>query len=394
MSRVFLGVGHGGTDSGASFNSLKEKDINLNIALACKAELEKYGVEVGISRVQDENDPVEQEVKNCNAFNPDLAVDIHTNSGGGKGFECFHSVVGGLGKTLATNINSEILAMGQNSRGIKTRKLASGNDYYCFIRETKCHAVITECAFIDNTEDVQMINTVEKQKKFGQAYARGILKTLGIKPDIPNQSTTEIFIDKIKDSAIAESRKIGILPSITFAQAILESASGSSELAQKANNLFGIKAINWQGETYTKQTTEFITGQKTTISAKFRAYSNWSESIADHSEFLLKPRYSSLVGEKNYKKAAQVLKDAGYATDLNYPVKLCSVIDKYELYKYDKGDDEVQDFCPQYKKDGELYLRDMLYTTSEHDPLELVDFGTLGIILMNFNRIHNMANQK
>lgn len=64
MNKVFLGVGHGGSDSGATANGLKEKDINLNIALACKAELERYGVQVGISRLQDEDDPVELEVKN------------------------------------------------------------------------------------------------------------------------------------------------------------------------------------------------------------------------------------------------------------------------------------------------------------------------------------------
>ncbi len=171
MKKVFLGVGHGGNDSGACSNGLKEKDINLTIALACKAELEKQGISVKLSRYADENDPVQEEVKKCNAFNPDLAVDIHTNAGGGKGFECFHSVVAGLGKTLAQNIESEVKAMGQNSRGVKTRTLNNGNDYYCFIRETKCHAVICECAFIDNQSDVQMINTTSKQQAFGIAYA-------------------------------------------------------------------------------------------------------------------------------------------------------------------------------------------------------------------------------
>lgn len=90
MSKVFIGVGHGGSDSGAVANGLKEKDLNLSIALACKAELERHGVVVGISRTKDENDSLSQEIKECNAFNPDYAVEIHNNAGGGDGVEIFH----------------------------------------------------------------------------------------------------------------------------------------------------------------------------------------------------------------------------------------------------------------------------------------------------------------
>lgn len=395
MNKVFLGVGHGGSDSGATANGLKEKDINLNIALACKAELERYGVQVGISRLQDEDDPVELEVKKCNEFNPDLAVDIHTNAGGGKGFEIFHSIVGGLGKTLAENINSQIITIGQNTRGVKTRKLATGDDYYYFIRQTKCHAVIAECAFIDNAADVQLINTIEKQKAFGIAYAKAILKTLNIQTTNASQNklTTEQFIIKIRQYVIVQAKRINILPSLKMAQAILESSSGNSELATKANNLYGIKASNWNGQTYTKLATEFVSGQNISLEAKFRAYRSFEESIKDHSDFLSKPRYSALVGQRDYKVACQTIKDAGYATDSNYPQKLLSIIENYELYNLDKEAYKMEEpkQYPQYKKDGEKYLRDMLYITSKHDPQEIIDFGTLGVILMSYNKIHNVV---
>ena len=180
MTKVFLGVGHGGNDSGAVANGHKEKDMTLKIANACKAYLEANGISVKMSRYRDENDPVGEEVSECNAYNPSLAIDIHINAGGGDGFEVFHTVSGGTGKTLAQNIEKEVVASGQNSRGIKTRKNSSGKDYYAFIRKTKCPAVICELGFIDNLTDLQAFDEDHELKAFGEAYARGILTTLGM----------------------------------------------------------------------------------------------------------------------------------------------------------------------------------------------------------------------
>lgn len=395
--KVFLGVGHGGSDSGVVSNGLKEKDINLNIALECCNELERHGVIVQMSRYKDENDPINEEVKKCNIFKPDLAIDIHTNADGGKGFEVYYYSGGGISKDLAKNIEKEVICIGQNSRGIKTR-VNNGVDYYAFIRDTAAPAIICECAFIDNKEDVKMIDTIQKQQSFGVVYAKGILKTLGISY-IPEDNTNtnftrEQFIDKIKNIAIEESKRVEILPSITIAQAILESNNGNSELAKNANALFGIKANNWSGKTYNKLTHEYVNGVKVQVSANFRAYNTWEESIKDHSNFLLKDRYKALIGEIDYKKACQALYNAGYATDPEYPSKLINLIEKHKLHKFDKGADnmnsEIKEL-PEYKVRGEKYLRDMLYTSSEHDPLEVIDFGTLGIILMNYNKDINKS---
>lgn len=211
MKKVFIGVGHGGSDSGAVANGFKEKDLNLAIALACKTELERNGVSVRMSRTKDENDPVSQEITECNAFDPDLAVDIHNNAGGGDGAEVFHSVVGGTSLTLGVNIISEIKKTGQNSRGIKTRRNSNGADYYGFIRETKAPAVIVECAFLDS-KDIQIIDTKAEQTAMGVAIAKGILKTLGLnKPVIErlyrvqvgayrDRSNAETMLKKLKSA--------------------------------------------------------------------------------------------------------------------------------------------------------------------------------------------------
>ena len=177
--RVFISAGHGGSDPGAVSGGLKEKDLNLSIALACRDVLENHGIEVRMSRTKDENDPLGDEIRECNAFGPDLAVSIHNNAGGGDGGEVFYSHLGGKGKTLAENILAEMVKAGQNSRGAKTRKNSAGKDYYGFIRETSCPAVIVECAFVDNATDRQIVATEGKRRAMGVAIAKGILKSVG-----------------------------------------------------------------------------------------------------------------------------------------------------------------------------------------------------------------------
>lgn len=181
--KVFIGVGHGGNDPGAVANGFNEKDINLVIALKCRDELERHGVTVLMSRTKDENDTLNDEIKECNAFAPDLAIDLHINasgSGKGDGVEAYYHIGGGLSKTLAENVISEVVKVGQNSRGVKTRTLANGRDYYGFIRETIAPAVIVEYAFIDNATDIAIIDTKEEQQAMGVSTAKAVLKTLGI----------------------------------------------------------------------------------------------------------------------------------------------------------------------------------------------------------------------
>ena len=209
MPKVFLGVGHGGTDSGAVGNGFKEKDLNLSIALACNEILVNHGVTVMMSRTIDENDSISEEIKECNAFKPDLAIDIHNNAGGGDGAECFYHHLGGKGKTLAENVLAEIVKTGQNSRGVKTRVNSNGKDYYAFIRETVAPAVIVECAFIDNASDIQILNTVDKQSGMGIAIARGILRTLGI-PFVATKKIYKVQVGsyEIKNNAIITQNKL------------------------------------------------------------------------------------------------------------------------------------------------------------------------------------------
>lgn len=174
MAKVFLSAGHGGTDPGAVAFGMKEKDINLNIMLACNEVLIKHGITTVLSRTKDENDPVAQEVKEANASKADLAVSFHTNAGGGDGSESIYCPGSIKGKKMADLCEKHVKAIGQNSRGVKER-----NNLH-FVKATKMPAVICECAFIDNDKDNNIIDTVVEQKAFGMAYAKAILEYLGI----------------------------------------------------------------------------------------------------------------------------------------------------------------------------------------------------------------------
>lgn len=205
MPKVFIGVGHGGTDPGAVSNNTKEKDLNLSIALACRDMLVRHGVSVKLSRTKDEDDTLSEEIRECNAYSPDLAVDIHNNAGGGDGAEAFYHYGGGASKTLAENVLSEIVKTGQNSRGAKIRKNSYGKDYYGFIRETSCPAVIVECAFVDNATDLDILASEGKREKMGQAIAKGVLKTLGIELQAETGTIYRVQVGAYKVKANAEA---------------------------------------------------------------------------------------------------------------------------------------------------------------------------------------------
>jgi N-acetylmuramoyl-L-alanine amidase len=188
--KVYIGVGHGGSDSGAVANGLKEKDLNLAVSTYCTNYLKARGVSVKQSRTTDKEVWLNQRIKEANAFGADLALDIHHNAGGGDGAEVYHTKYFGKGNTLAKNILAEMGKIGQNSRGAKVKKNDSGYDYFGFIRLTNMPSVLVECAFVDNKTDVQIVDTAKEQKAMGEAIAKGILKTLGIKDAIVPKKIT------------------------------------------------------------------------------------------------------------------------------------------------------------------------------------------------------------
>jgi len=147
-----------------------------------------------------------------------------------------------------------------------------------------------------------------------------------------NKITHEQYIQLYKDIAIAEMNRSGIPASIALAQGMLESDNGNSTLAKKANNHFGIKCHEWDGEA--------IYHDDDNNNECFRKYDSPQESFKDHTDFLVNgSRYVFLfyLDQTDYKGWARGLEKAGYATDRTYANDLIRIIEENELYAYDKA---------------------------------------------------------
>jgi len=145
--------------------------------------------------------------------------------------------------------------------------------------------------------------------------------------------TKKKFIDKIKPFAVKAYKTFAILPSLTIAQAICESAWGRKA---PGNMLFGMKWTPNCGYDFQELwTSEFVNGEYIKVKVKFRKYNSWEESILDHSNLLQKPRYRPVLKSKNYLEATKQIKLCGYATSPTYTQTLRKIIEQYKLYKED-----------------------------------------------------------
>lgn len=149
------------------------------------------------------------------------------------------------------------------------------------------------------------------------------------------------FIKKMVPYAQTLQKQYHVLPSITLAQAILESDWGKSTLAAEYHNYFGIKGDSLEN-TKEMTTKEYLNGQWITTTARFRVYNNYQESMLDHVLLFAKGttwnpnQYQHVIAATNYQQAAKALQQDGYATDPDYPAKLMNIVKTYQLDQYDQ----------------------------------------------------------
>ena len=142
------------------------------------------------------------------------------------------------------------------------------------------------------------------------------------------------FINSIKDGAVEAYNEYGVLPSLTLAQAILESGWGKNSIG---NNVFGIKAgSSWTGKTQDCRTSEQTAdGRSYSITATFRDYDSVSDSIVDHARVLTQDFYQPVIDATNYTEACKAVKACGYATAVDYDTALINIIETYGLDQWD-----------------------------------------------------------
>ena len=149
-------------------------------------------------------------------------------------------------------------------------------------------------------------------------------------------SSTNAFIGSIVNGAIQGWTQHKILPSLTLAQAILESAWGRSSLSANYHNLFGIKG-SYHGMSVNMPTYEEYGGRYVLINDNFRRYPDNNTSVQDHTDFLVQnSRYHNLIGVRDANTATYLIRADGYATASSYTSSLRSVINTYNLTRYDQ----------------------------------------------------------
>lgn len=193
-----------------------------------------------------------------------------------------------------------------------------------------------------------MKNIIKRISAFAMAFTllgAGSAVTQSVAPQLDNSITAyaganseqQAFIDKIGKAAQMAYAKNKVLPSLTIAQAIIESRWGKSVLARDYYNYFGMKAgSSYKGETVTLDTKEEIGGNIITVKGKFRVYHSFDEGMEGYYKFITgMSRYSNIIGETNYKEACRKIQQDGWATDSKYATTLINTIETYDLTKYD-----------------------------------------------------------
>lgn len=177
--KVFHDAGHGGHDSGATGNGLKEKDITLKLSKYFDKEMNKYsGVQTQASRTTDKYLSLSERTTMANNWGADIFISFHVNAGGGYGFESY--IYNKLSDTSNTAnyralIHDEVMKVsGMRDRGKKKQN-------FHVLRETKMSAILTENGFIDSVDDTKKLKKNSYLKKIAKAHAKGVARIFGLK---------------------------------------------------------------------------------------------------------------------------------------------------------------------------------------------------------------------
>ena len=299
-----------------------------------------------------QQDVLKRIVTACNSHEVDLDVSIHFNAAAnpepdGKTTGTEVLVYNNASRVVlwAQQIADSIAALGYRNRGVKERP-----GLYV-LKHTKAPALLIECCFVDDPDDVAIYNADRMAAAIVAGITGQAAETTADAARLAAMSREE-FVEYIGQLAAVDMQTSGILASVTAAQSILESGYGKSELALNALNLGGMKAelsgntwsSAWDGRTYIKDTAEQREdGSYYTVTAAFRAYPSVAAYLADHSAYLAGARagsdlrYAGVVGCRDYRQAFQILKDGGYATSLEYVGKLCAVVERWNLTRFDSS---------------------------------------------------------
>ncbi|WP_077621804.1 N-acetylmuramoyl-L-alanine amidase [Sediminibacillus massiliensis] len=177
--KIVIDPGHGGTDTGAIYQSHQEKNYNLSLALAVQRELRnRYEVEIVMTRTKDETVSLENRTNFANSENADFFLSIHHNAAGGRGFESYiyNGPLAPSTQQYQSIIHDRIVNNLTSEYGIRDRGKKRAN--FHVLRETDMSALLLEILFIDNPDDLKLITNSAFRSDTANAIAQGVASAL------------------------------------------------------------------------------------------------------------------------------------------------------------------------------------------------------------------------
>lgn len=350
---MVVGINCGHTVSGAGYGAagiIKESEHTRLVGHALMNMLRAAGVGVvdcTIDSADTQAEYLAASVALANRQDLDRFISIHFNASAahtGHGVEVY--TYEGRQYQDALDVCNNMAELGFENRGVK-----SGSGLYV-IRKTKAKSMLIEVCFCDNEQDVNLYHAAGGAAGIAKAIYKAVYDYT-VLPDVEENHnlTVEEFHEFVGEIARKDwqERKI-MLPSVVIAQASIESSKGKSELAQKANALFGIKKNGWTGMVYIKDATEQNADGSYRVdnNTEWRAYHSWEESVLDHNTYVAERStdggrtlsYAPVIGCSDYVLACQYLQQCGYATSQTYAETLINYIEKNNLIRFDEFEKE------------------------------------------------------
>lgn len=189
--KIMIDCGHclSGADTGAQGNGKKEEILTREVGGLVKTYLLQQGHQCELTEVNSGyssvNASLQARIDKEKTYKPDLFVSIHFNAGRGTGTETYVCSTSGQAYQYAKKVQSKIVELtGYADRGIKTANFA-------VVAKTNAPAMLIECAFIDNANDMNVYDA----DILAKAIVEGIT---GVKvEDKPGTSSQEVKLHKV-----------------------------------------------------------------------------------------------------------------------------------------------------------------------------------------------------
>lgn len=345
---MVIGINCGHTLQGAGYGAvgiIKESEHTRLVGQALMDLLRAAGagvVDCTIDHANTQEEYLAAAVALADRQELDWFISIHFNASRehtGRGVEVY--TYEGRQYQDALDVCNNIAELGFENRGVK-----EGSGLYV-IRKTKAKSMLIEVCFCDNEQDIALYHAAGGAAGIAKAIYKAVYDyTVPPEAGENHNLTVEEFHDFVGEIARKDwqERKI-MIPSVVIAQAAIESNKGRSELAQKANALFGIKKNGWTGMVYIKDATEQNPDGSYRVdkNEQWRAYHSWEESVIDHNTYIAERstdggitlRYGPVIGCADYVLTCQYLQECGYATAQTYAETLIHYIEKHNLTRFD-----------------------------------------------------------